>query len=62
VDNIGDIRMSEAKVHKTANKMVIASGILNRNTICATKKKKKIHGSVHRTVICNNSDYVGLRP
>ena len=53
--------MSEAKVHKTTNKMVIASGILNRNTICATKKKK-IHGSVHRTVICNNSDYVGLRP
>ena len=54
--------MSEAKVHKTANKMVIASGILNRNTICATKTKEKIHGSVHRTVISNNSGYVGLRP
>jgi len=62
VYNIGDIRMSEAKVHKTANKMVIASGILNRNTICATKTKEKIHGSVHRMVISNNSSYVGLRP
>lgn len=55
VDSIGDIRMSYAKVDKTASNMAMASGILNRNTICGTKTKVKIHESVHRTVINKTS-------
>lgn len=55
MDNIGDIRTSYVKVDKTANKMTIASRILNRNTICGTKTKVKIHESVHRTVISKTS-------
>jgi hypothetical protein len=51
VDNIGDIKTSYAKVYDTTNKMAIASGILNRNTICGTETKVKIHRSVHITVI-----------
>jgi hypothetical protein len=36
---------------ETTNKMAIASGILNKNTICGTETKVKIHRSVHITVI-----------
>jgi hypothetical protein len=55
VDIIGDIWMSDAKVDNTTNKVTIASGICKRNTICGTKTKLKIHGSVHRTVISKSS-------
>jgi hypothetical protein len=51
VNNIEYIRTSDANVDKTANKMAIASGILNRNTIYGAKTKVKIHGSAHKTVI-----------
>jgi hypothetical protein len=55
VDNIGDIRTSDAKVDKIANKVTIASGIYKRNTIYGTKTKVKIRGSVHKTVINKSS-------
>lgn len=55
MDSIGDIRTSYVKVDKTANKMTIASRILNRNTICGTKTKVKIHGSVHKMLISKTS-------
>jgi hypothetical protein len=55
VNNIGDVRTSYAKVDKTANKMMIASGINNMNTISDTKMKVTIHESVHRTMISKTS-------
>jgi len=36
VNGIRDIRTSDAKVHKAAHKVAIASGILKRNTVSGT--------------------------
>jgi hypothetical protein len=57
VNNIGDIRTSYVKVDKTTNKMAIASGILNRNTIGDMKTKVKINGSVRRMMISKASTF-----
>ena len=51
VNGIRNVRTSDAKVNKTTNKMAIASGILERNTVSGTKTSVKLHRSVHRAVI-----------
>jgi hypothetical protein len=51
VDDIGNVRTSDTEIDKTTDKVMIASGILKRNTICGTKASVELHRSVHRAVI-----------
>jgi hypothetical protein len=51
VDNIGNVRTSDAEIDKIIDKVMIASGILKRNTVCGMKTSVKLHGSVHGVVI-----------
>jgi hypothetical protein len=51
VDAIRNVRVSDAKINKTTNEMMIVSEILKRNTVSGTKTSVKLHRSVHRAVI-----------
>jgi hypothetical protein len=51
VDDIGNVRTSDAEIDKTTDKVTIASGILKRNIVCGMKASVRLHGSVHRVVI-----------
>jgi hypothetical protein len=55
VSVIRNIRTSYAKIDKAVDKVTIASGILKRDTICATKTSVKLHRSVHKAVISETS-------
>jgi hypothetical protein len=51
VDDIGNVRMSDAEIDKTTDKVTRASGILKRNTVYGTKASVEPHGSFHSMVI-----------
>jgi hypothetical protein len=51
VNDIRNVRTSDAEIDKTTDKVTIASGILKRNTVCGTKMSVKLHRSVHRAMI-----------
>jgi hypothetical protein len=55
VNDIRNVRTSNAKIDKTTDEVIIASGILKRNTICGTNISVKLHRSVHREVICETN-------
>jgi hypothetical protein len=43
VNNIRNIKTSCAKIDKVVDKVMIASGILKRDTICGMKMRVKLH-------------------
>jgi hypothetical protein len=51
VNGIRNVRTSDAKIDKATDEMMIASGILKRDTVCGTKVSVKLHRSVHRAMI-----------
>jgi hypothetical protein len=51
VNDIKNVRMSDAKIDKTTNEVVVASEILKRNTIYGTKMSVELYRSAHRVVI-----------
>jgi hypothetical protein len=55
VNNIRNVRTSDAEIDKTTNEVTVASGILKRNTVYGTKTSVKLHGSIHRVVISETS-------
>jgi hypothetical protein len=51
VNNIRNIRISDIKIDKTTDKVMIMSGILKRNILYGMKTSVKLHRNVHRAVI-----------
>jgi hypothetical protein len=51
VNNIRNVRTSDAEIDKATDEVTIASWILKRDTVCGTKTSVKLHRSVHRAVI-----------
>jgi hypothetical protein len=47
VNDIRNVKKSDAKINKTTDKMTVASGIVKRNTVYGTKTSVKLHRSVH---------------
>jgi hypothetical protein len=57
VNAIRNVRTSVAEIDKTTDKVMIASGILKRNTICGTKTSVKLHRSVDQYDMHNQEDH-----
>jgi hypothetical protein len=55
VNSIRNIKTSYAKIDKVVDKVMIASGILKRDTICGMKMRVKLHRSLHKAVISETS-------
>jgi hypothetical protein len=55
VNSIRNIKTSYAKIDKVVDKVMIASGILKRDTICGMKMSVKLHRSLHKAVISETS-------
>jgi hypothetical protein len=51
VNNIINVRTSDAEIDKATDEVTIVSGILKRDIICGMKTGVKLHRSVHRVVI-----------
>jgi hypothetical protein len=51
VNDIRNVRTSDAEIDKATDEVTIASGILKRDTVCGTKMSVKLHRSVHKAVI-----------
>jgi hypothetical protein len=51
VNDIRNLRMSDAKIDKATDEVTIASEIIKRDTVCGMKTSVKLHRSVHRVVI-----------
>jgi hypothetical protein len=45
-----NVKTSDVEIDKATNEVMIASGILKRDTICGTKTSVKLHRSVHKVV------------
>jgi hypothetical protein len=55
VNDIRNVKTSDAEIDKIIDNVMVASGILKRNTVCGTKTSVKLHSCVHKAVISKTS-------